>query len=211
MIKIHNGLDMDREYLNLFSVLIQITELELNIDSLIEFCYEMKRKDEKGVEISNIGGWQSNDVINETHTEFVKLKTEIEGAAKIYHEEMKFKKTLKQRISKIWININQKGHSNEFHDHPRSIFSGAFYLTKRNAPIMFQHPFRDINTYFWDESIVEEWNFYNAGVSNILPKPNILLIFPPWAEHKVKPNEEDTDRISLSFNTQLQIIEKGNG
>ena len=64
---------MNGEYLNLFSVPIQITELELNIDSLIEFCYEMKRKDEKGAQISNIGGWQSGNIINETHTEFVKL------------------------------------------------------------------------------------------------------------------------------------------
>ena len=190
--------------LNLFSVLIQISELKLDIDSLIEFCYEMKRKDEKGVEISNIGGWQSNDVINETHTEFVKLRTEIEGAAKIYHEKMKFKKTLKQRISNIWININQKGHSNEFHTHTGVILSGAFYL-KGKAPILFRHPFRDINeNWAWDESIIEKWNFYTSGSSSLLPQPNLLLIFPPWIEHKVKPNEEDTDRISFSFNTKLE-------
>jgi len=48
---------MNREYLNLFHVPIQIIKLELDIDSLIEFCYEMKRKNEKGVEKTNIGGW----------------------------------------------------------------------------------------------------------------------------------------------------------
>ena len=39
---------MNSEYSHLFSVPIQITELELNIDSLIEFCYEMKHENEKG-------------------------------------------------------------------------------------------------------------------------------------------------------------------
>ena len=103
---------MDREYLNLFSVPIQMFKLELNIDSLIEFCYEMKRNDEIGVEISNIGGWQSENVLNETHTEFVKLKNKIEEAATTYHHDIQLKKTYNQKISNIWININQKGHLN---------------------------------------------------------------------------------------------------
>ena len=199
--------ERNRKYLNLFHVPIQISKLELDIDSLIEFCYEMKRKNEEGVEISNIGGWQSDNIFNETHPEFVKLKTEIKKAANVYHEEMRFKKTLKQGGEQIWANINQKGHSNETHNHAYSIFSGAFYLTKgETAPIVFQHPFRDINTYFWNE--IEEWNEVNSGEWSILPEPNRLLIFPAWLWHKVSMNEENIDRITFSFNTVMH--EKGN-
>ena len=97
-----------------FSVPIQIIELELNIDSLIEFCYEMKRKNEKGVELTNIGGWHSDNIFNETHTEFVKLKNNIEEAANIYHQDIQLKKSHTQKIDNIWININQKGHLNEY-------------------------------------------------------------------------------------------------
>ena len=201
----------NKKYLNLFNVPIQISKLELDIDSLIEFCYEMKRKNEKGAEISNVGGWQSDNIVNEIHTEFIKLKTEIEDAAKIYHEEMNFKKTLKQEMVSIWTNINQKGHSNEHHIHVGAILSGAFYLTKGETPIVFQHPFRDINTYFWDTSIIEEWNGSNSGIWKIESKPNTLLVFPPWVSHKVSMNKEDTDRISFSFNTVIQEIKKGNG
>jgi uncharacterized protein (TIGR02466 family) len=198
---------MDKEYLKIFPVLIQRTELELNIDSLIKFCYEMKRKNEKGVQISNIGGWQSDNIVDETHTEFVKLKNKIEDAANIYHHDIQLKKTYNQKISNIWININQKGHSNETHNHAYSIFSGAFYLTKgETAPIVFQHPFRDINTYFWNE--IEEWNEVNSGEWSILPEPNRLLIFPAWLWHKVSMNEENIDRITFSFNTVMH--EKGN-
>ena len=42
----------DIKYLDIFFSPIQINQLDLNIDSLIEFCYEMKRKDEKGSKIS---------------------------------------------------------------------------------------------------------------------------------------------------------------
>ena len=193
---------MNREYLNLFHVPIQIIKLELDIDSLIEFCYEMKRKNEEGVEISNIGGWQSNNVINETHTEFVKLKNKIEDAANIYHHDIQLKKIYEQKIDNIWVNINQKGHSNEIHNHAFSILSGAFYLTKgESAPIVFEHPFKDINIHYWHPSIIEEWNGANSGHLRIIPEPNQLIIFPAWLWHKVLPNKEDTDRISLSFNT----------
>ena len=188
------------EYLNLFQVPIQISDLELNIDSLIEFCYEMKQKNEKGVELTNMGGWHSDNMLNETQTEFVKLKKKIEENANIYHHQIGLKKTLKQKLSNIWININPKGGSNDFHDHPGACLSGAFYL-KGKAPIIFQHPHKDITTYFWKESFIEKWNVANSGQWRYKPKPNVLLLFPGWVEHKVLMNNEDTDRISISFNT----------
>ncbi len=193
---------MNVEYLSLFPVPIQITKLELNVDSLIEFCYEMKRKNEKGVEKTNIGGWQSSDIFNETHTEFVKLKHTIEEYVNIFHHDMQFKKIYNQKMANIWININQKGHSNELHNHARSIFSGAFYLTTtETTQIVFQHPFREINHNYWEHPLIEEWNFPNSSYIKLSQKPNTLLIFPSWVFHKVSINVEDTDRISFSFNT----------
>ena len=192
----------NKEYLHKFISPIQISDLELNIDSLIEFCYEMKQKNQTGVQLTNMGGWHSNNILNETHTEFVKLKNRIEENANAFHNQMQFKKTLKQKLSNIWININPKGGSNDFHDHPGACFSGAFYL-KGEAPIVFQHPYKDITTYFWKEAIIEKWNSANSGQWKYKPEPNVLLLFPGWLEHKVLMNSEETDRISISFNTTI--------
>ena len=192
----------NKEYLHKFVSPIQISDLELNIDSLIEFCYEMKQKNQTGVQLTNMGGWHSNNILNETHTEFVKLKNRIEENANAFHNQMQLKKTLKQKLSNIWININPKGGSNDFHDHPGACFSGAFYL-KGEAPIVFQHPYKDITTYFWKESIIEKWNSANSGQWRYKPEPNVLLLFPGWLEHKVLMNIEETDRISISFNTTI--------
>ena len=195
-------MNKNAEYLYKFLTPIQISDLELNIDSLIEFCYEMKQKNKKGVKLTNMGGWHSDNVLNETNSEFVKLKNKIEENANKFHHQIELKKTLKQKLSNIWININPKGGSNDFHDHPGSCFSGAFYL-KGEAPIIFQHPYKDITTYFWKESIIEKWNSANSGQWRYKPEPNVLLLFPGWLEHKVLMNSEETDRISISFNTTI--------
>ena len=75
--------------------------------------------------------------------------------------------------------------------------------------IVFQHPHRDISNYYWRESIIEKWNGITSGEWRTEPKPNILIVFPAWIEHKVLMNKEDTDRISLSFNTIFDNKQEG--
>ena len=195
-------------YLGLFPALIQKNKLDLNLDSLKEFCYQMRQKDEKGVRTqcapginSSLGGWQSDNVFDETHEEFIKLKKEIVRCANEYHRELEFKKTFHQEIGNIWININQKGQSNGYHDHPFSLFSGAFYFNVE-TPIVFRHPYADISLYYWNEDVIEKWNPANSGTWFFTPEPNFLIIFPAWLQHKVVINTEDSDRISISFNLQ---------
>ena len=198
------------EYLPIFPTLIQVTKLDLNTDSIIEFCYEMKRQNKKGISKTNVGGWQSDNLINEVHSkEFSKLKTEIEAATNKYHSEINFKKKLKQELSDIWANINQKGNMNEVHTHPKSALSGTFYLTKGGAPILFQHPVTEMSQHYWEKYCVEICNPVNSDAFLIEPDPNLLLIFPPWALHKVSVNTEDIDRISLSFNTVFYNKQEG--
>ncbi len=191
------------KYLDLFACPVQLTEHELNVDSLIEFSYEMKRKDPEGVHQTNMGGWQSGDIINETHPEVVELKNKIVESANAYCENIDLKKEKKQRITSMWVNINGKGHLNDFHCHHYSILSGAFYLKPGSAPIVFQHPYRYINSFYWGSDMIEIWNPVNSSIFTIEPSPNLLIIFPPWIEHKVPMNIEDTDRISFSFNTHF--------
>ena len=196
---------MTMKYLNLFFSPILINQLDLNIDSLIEFCYEMKRKDEKGVEITNVGGWQSDNVVHETHEEFTKLVTEVKKNANQYHSDVDFKKEYEQKIGNIWININGKGHSNKDHVHQFSVLSGCFYLTDSKFPIIFNHPYADITNYYWGEEVIENWNAINSGTWKVSSDRNTLLIFPSWLKHSVAMNKEDSDRISMSFNTQFDL------
>ena len=197
------------EYLELFPACVQIYQTELDIDSLTSFCYNVQRKDKRGVELSNVGGWQSGNIKNNPHPEFVKLLSEVQTAINAYHNKLQFKKEVKQKLSNIWININGKGHLNEYHIHAKSALSGVFYLTDSKFPIMFKHPYEEMNTYYWDVEFVETLNNLNSGQWSVYPKKNTLLVFPPWLYHKVTMNQENSDRISLSFNTVFNKNEWG--
>jgi len=200
---------MNINYVDMFSCPVLVADLDLDINSLKKFCYEKEQENKQGVALSNIGGWQSDNVKNETNLEFVKLKNKIEEAANSYHRDIGFKKDLREVIGNIWININKKDHFNELHQHHFSILSGAYYLNSCDIPIVFRHPFKDINTYFWDSAIIEEYNQASSGMWTVTPSPNTLLIFPAWIEHKVLPNAKNGDRISISFNTTL-VNQEGN-
>ena len=197
------------EYLEIFSSCIQSYQTKLDIDSLTSFCYEVQRMDKEGAELSNLGGWQSGNIKKNPHSEFVKLLSEIQTAANTYHNKLQFKKEFKQVLSNIWININGKGHSNEYHIHAKTTISGCFYLTDSKFPIMFKHPYEEISTYYWDEEFIESFNNFNAGQWSVTPKKNTLLMFPPWLYHKVAMNREDTNRISIAFNTVCKKNEWG--
>ena len=189
------------EYQQIFSACIQANQTKLDIDSLTSFCYEVKRRDKKGRKISNLGGWQSGNIKKNPHPEFVKLLSEIQIAANAYHNKLQFKKEYEQKLNNIWININGKGHSNEYHIHAKTTISACFYLSDSNFPIRFKHPYEEMNTYYWDEEFIGSFNNFNSGQWSITPKKNTLLMFPPWLYHKVVMNEEDSDRISIAFNT----------
>ena len=189
------------EYQQIFSACIQANQTKLDIDSLTSFCYEVKRRDKKGRKISNLGGWQSGNIINNPYPEFVKLLSEVQIAANAYHNKLQFKKEYAQKLNNIWINVNGKGHSNEYHIHAKTTISGCFYLSDSNFPIRFKHPYEEISTYYWDEEFIGSFNNFNSGQWSITPKKNTLIMFPPWLYHKVVMNEEDTDRISIAFNT----------
>ena len=192
------------EYQQIFSACIQGYQTNLDIDSLTSFCYEVKRRDKKGRKISNLGGWQSGNIKKNPHPEFVKLLSEIQIAANAYHNKLQFKKEYVQKLNNIWININGKGHSNEYHIHAKTQISGCFYLSDSNFPIRFKHPYEEISPYYWHEEFIESFNTFNCGQWSITPKKNSIIMFPPWLYHKVVMNEEDTDRISMAFNLMCE-------
>ena len=63
-----------------------------------------------------------------------------------------------------------------------------------------------INEFFWRENILEDFSTTNSTTQTFSPKPNTLLLFPPWIDHKVEINKTDEERISIAFNTMLQNV-----
>ena len=207
----------ETEFLSLFAMPLMRVQLDFDLEKLTEFAFQLQNKDEKGMIRSNEGGWHSNDIREEKHEEFIRLTKEINQYLQIYHSNVfrgvEFKGNVIHGINEIWINISEKQHYNEWHVHPMSTISGAFYVkhdgSSENGDIVFKNP---IGIYMtaahWPNKIVEKFNEITAPTVNILPKSNTLFLFPSWLEHKVEPNSKNDTRISLSFNTEIILEEK---
>ena len=190
--------------------LLQI-QLDLDTDKLTELAVQTQNKDKKGrADGINKGGWQSNNIAEEPHEEFKKLKKEITHYLHLYQLEIfqgvEFKVDVTQNIDNMWVMINEKHHYNDWHTHPYSTLSGVFYIQHdgvENGDIIFKHSNHPETEMLYWPSTVKSHNSMTTGVLNITPKTNMLLIFPSWADHKVEANLKDDSRISLSFNSLI--------
>ena len=72
----------------LFASPVMQVRLDLDTNKLTEFASEIQDKDKKGVQVSNRGGWQSNNVVEESHEEFIRLKKEINQHLQTYRSEV---------------------------------------------------------------------------------------------------------------------------
>ena len=211
-------MNMDNvSFTSLFASPLMEIHLDLDLEKLTEFAFEMKNVDKIGKQKSNRGGgWHSDNILEEKHEEFIKLKKEISQCLEKYYSEifrgMKFKEDVMQNCGNMWVNINEKNHYNEWHIHPHSTLSGVYYIKHdgsiENGNIMFKHPNNlYLTTSHFPPGTIETPNEIVSESANIIPRPNLLLIFPSWLEHKAETNLKDDARISLSFNTTL-ILEK---
>jgi hypothetical protein len=86
----------------------------------------------------------------------------------------------------FWINYTNKGDENPSHIHAGD-FSGVIYVKNtETTPTIFDN----------------EVKFPG--------KPGEIVIFPSWLEHGVEKKEDDSERITMSFNLYLELYFKNN-
>ncbi len=102
------------------------------------------------------------------------------------------------RISDCWVNIYERGHSQEIHAHANNIVSGVYYLTAPvgASPIMFHSPDADLML----SPSFSELNDYNNAAVGFEPKAGTMVIFRSHVKHSVKTSQIDGERISIAFN-----------
>ena len=179
-------------------------KLNLDIKSLEKFSFELQKNNKnRSVIKSNVGGWQSEELYDQ-YPIIVEFKKNIFEHINNYSKEFNFNKKLK--ISNCWININAHKDSNVPHTHPKSFFSGVFYIKtpKKSGKLTFINPGRNLMEWVFDENVTD-YNEQNSSIWSFEPEENVLFIFPSFLEHQVGPNmNENEKRISISFNTELK-------
>jgi len=184
---------------DLFKTPIYTTALSLDNTAISKYCISYSKKN-KGRQLSNEGGWQSQDLTGK-HSTLDPLLHSILEHSSIFSKDLDIK--LSNQISNVWINVNGYKDMNMVHSHPNSLLSGVYYVQtpKDCGNIQFQHPAFDKFQYDWLESKGEQFNTYNSGEWWLQSIANVMYLFPSWLKHHVKPNlNKKEKRISISFN-----------
>jgi len=192
--------DLSYSTTNIFPVPIHIFDVnrfnEIK-NQLIDYTYDLKKKDPEGATISNCGGWQSSGFNIDDKDDILQsfLMNCLDGFPNI-------KNSVNFKIY-AWININKPGDYNIKHSHPTNDLSGVLWIkcSENCGNIEFENPsgfqtYREIDSYIDD--FKDRNNIYPAYF--FPPIEGRVLVFPSYLSHQVQENKSDEDRISVSFN-----------
>ena len=160
----------------------------------------------------NYGGYTSYASLSDLPwrmPEFAQLETYIIEHTKQFAAELQLEMSNSTpELDSMWVNILEPGGNHTAHIHPNSVISGTYYVDiygdssairfeDPRLPMMMAAPPRKANASLENRTFVE-----------IKPKNGMLLLWESWLRHEVPINLSDHERISISFNINLQETEK---
>jgi uncharacterized protein (TIGR02466 family) len=102
----------------------------------------------------------------------------------------------------LFANSFKEGSAHPKHAHSQCSISGIYYLKTPpgSSPIVFypNQPFKDFFDYMY--AVKDPTNWYSLQETQYQPYPGLLLMWPSWLYHEVKPNGSTEPRTSLVFN-----------
>ncbi len=170
-------------------------------NELIDYVYDLKKKQPIGKSATNRGGWQSLpfDVDNKDDI-LHKFLINCLSAFPCFKDQVKFDMI-------AWVNINKSGDYNVKHQHPTNDLSGVLWIKtpENSGNIEFESPFmfssyQEIELYNTD--FKDHCNIYQTFYFN--PIEGKILVFPSHLAHCVEKNKSEEDRISVAFNLRLK-------
>ena len=154
--------------------------------------------------VTNMGGWQSNDVLHE-HKAFSKLVDAVSICFLSIGEKYRYEK--KCGITNMWANVNRYKDYNKAHIHTGTQWSFVYYVKvpDDSGNLVFVDPrIRRISSAH--EGINESYdNPFTHDLYVLTPLPGTLVFFPSYLEHYVEGNSNDIPRISISGNIKVGV------
>lgn len=167
------------------------------------------RENDKGVGVSNYGGWQSTpnlwDWPSEEAARYRSLVHDaiLRIAALTTNEEDLSKVDVTYQAGS-WANLNTHGDYNARHIHPDCDWAVVYYVevgnpdpdTERNGRLEMHDP----------RFLAQSSNMTRYGFSRGLlvdPLPGKIVLFPGWMEHSVHPFYGTGERISIACNVKI--------
>lgn len=182
----------------IFSASIGLYNLEINNNQILNNLKKLETNPHSLI----YNGYSSLKTGDETLLEleeFLELKKLIADCCINYCDKMKISKV---SITNSWFNKLGRGGEVLKHNHPHSIVSGAYYpfYEENHSPLTLLNP-----------DNFEEYREISDHIT-IVPKTNLLVVFPSYLNHFVTPTKTK-ERYTISFNTTAlkvkEIEERG--
>lgn len=189
------------EVIPIFSTPLLINHLEIS-DDLKQYVREI---DYEPVHIGN-GDWSvDKNILNGERFKDIKecvldSVRQLSKGVYLVHDDIEFV------VSTSWILRHRYGHHTVMHNHTGSLFSGVLYIDieEGGGDIVFHneramgssHAYHHVSLPFRHV----EYNSFNTPHYTVPPRTGMLLTFSSGLSHSVRPNINDVERYSLSFN-----------
>ncbi len=184
---------------------------KINID--LEKIILAREQHHPSTQHSNLGGWQSSwDMEAWGGKSAAAILAAGKSLATQLTADRQGHPTPVSWKANCWANINRSGHGNEFHCHPGAYWSGSYYINdggvaadpglggefeiqdpRGPAPVMYA----PLLTFAVPGGLT-------LGSSELLsPRAGMMVLFPSWLMHAVRPYHGTQTRISMAFNFSL--------
>tara|TARA_Y100001963_G_C6642520_1_gene381698 strand:+ start:118 stop:834 length:717 start_codon:yes stop_codon:yes gene_type:complete len=205
----------------------KLNDVDTDRLKLIEETYRLKNENPKGIQRSNYGGWHSendlhkNNVFKKLNNKIIKIvessilsEPAFKSLHNIYNNQHGPWKSTKFKLDAGWATVNNDGDRNFVHTHEDSFLSCAFYLKVPDTDTLWNNKNASsrIGTFVFKDPIgVRKHSGMLFGKKNdyyIEPEEGLLLIFPSWLAHEVRPHYLSEDRISYSCNIEYPYVDE---
>lgn len=171
-----------------------------------------RQAEDKGIDISNVGGWHSDvDMLRWGGEPAMRLLERVIAAVDQFTVDIKSTGEPRYKwFPEMWANVSPPGASNQYHTHPGAFWSAVYYvddgyggsandslggelvlldprmpMIRMNTPdLRFRRPGQKPD----DQ---EKW---------FRPVSGLIVAFPAWLSHSVRPYNGQANRISIAIN-----------
>ena len=163
-----------------------------------------KGKVESSRELTNRGGWQSNDNLH-TDKNFSEILENFVDSFQSICNNYGYRNELEWYVTNMWANVNRYRDYNTSHIHTGTDWSFVYYVKvpKDSGNLVFVDP-RIRKRSSESEGIYETYdNPFAHDFDLMSPEVGKLVLFPSYLEHYVEFNTTKNPRISISGNIKV--------
>ena len=170
------------------------------------------------VQASNSGGWHSDrDILTWGGAPVVAVIDVAKGVASQLTADRGGKPIHPAWTVQAWANVNGPGDGNICHYHPGSFWSGTYYVADGGCGSdpslggefeMLDPRGPAAGMYAPALKFAGEDGNSVGSAETIRPRPGLLMVFPSWLYHQVRPYRGTGLRISIAFNLGIATRER---